>query len=321
MTILQALSGAARRVNARKRMIVLYWFCQTVIAALAALPLLGAAVPMLAHSTYASELLKQFDVTFIMEAMQVNHHGAPAIATAVYILLAGAGLLSAIFLSGGAVTLVVHDAISYSPREFWSACGENFWRFFRLFLYSLLLFSAARAVTAGLGKIPDKLWGEGTQEIPLAVSSYVVQALTFVLFGIVMTAMDYAKVRLVRDESRKSLRACFGSLSLVLRKPLKPLGAAITIAAILLVFTVVYQPVANRIEPASLGFILFLALWQQLYVVARVWLRFLAWGTAAELDPILRPRPLPPEEFVPAGVRLSPEPPELEAGAAEDFAI
>ena len=41
--------------------------------------------------------------------------------------------------------------------------------------------------------------------------------------------MDYAKVRLVSDESRKSLRACVASLWLVLRKP-RVLGAWLVLA-------------------------------------------------------------------------------------------
>ncbi len=45
---------------------------------------------------------------------------------------------------------------------------------------------------------------------------------------------------------------------------------------------------------------------QQAYVLARIGLRFAAWGAAAELDPILRPLPAP--EPPPAEPQTAPAP-------------
>jgi len=309
MTITQAISNAARRANGRKRMIVLYWFTQMIVAALAALPLLGVAVPMLAHSGWAPELLKQFDVMFITEAMQARP-GVGGVAFSAYPLIIFLTMTGGVFLAGGAVKLMVQDATVYSPREFWSGCGEYFWRFFRLMLYSLLLYAIANALAGSVKKVADKLWGEGLESAPMVMAGWVSNALLILLCGLVSTAMDYAKVRLVRDESRKSLRACLGSVWLVLRN-LRVMGAWLILAVFWVLFTMLYQPVANNIPAVKMPLILVLALWQQLYILARVWLRFVSWGTAAELDPELRPAPLPPEEFVPV----------LSAGATEDYAI
>jgi len=309
MTITQAISNAARRANGRKRMIVLYWFTQMMVAALAALPLLGIAVPMLAHSGWAPELLKQFDVTFITEAMQARP-GVGGAAFSAYPLIIFLTMTSGVFLAGGAVKLMVQDATVYSPREFWSGCGEYFWRFFRLMLYSLLFYAIANALAGSVKKVADKMWGDGLESAPMVMAGWVSNALLILLCGLVSTAMDYAKVRLVRDESRKSLRACLGSIWLVLRNP-RVMGAWLILAVFWVLFTMLYQPVANNIPAVKMPLILVLALWQQLYILARVWLRFVSWGTAAELDPELRPAPLPPEEFVPV----------LSTGATEDYAI
>lgn len=298
MTITQAISNAARRVNSRKRMIVLYWLTQTVLAGLAALPLLGVAVPMLAHSGYASSLLKQFDVMFLIEAFQ-SRPGAGGAVFSAYPLVIFLTMIGGVFLAGGAVKLMVHDAIVYSPREFWSGCGEYFWRFFRLMIYSLFFYGIASALAGVIGKIADKVWGEGLEGAPIVVAGWVSQSLLLLLCGVISTAMDYAKVRLVADESRKSLRACLGSLWLVITNP-RAMGAWLILAVFWLAFTLLYQPVANNIPATKMPLIVLLAIWQQFYILARVWLRFLSWGTAAELDPVLRPRPLPPEEFVPA---------------------
>ena len=313
MTITKAISNAARRVNSRKRMLVLYWFTQIVLAALAAIPLLGVAVPMLAHSGYASELLKQFDVMFLMEAMQ-SHPGVAGAVFSAYPLILFMTITGGVFLAGGAVKLMVNDATVYSPREFWSGCGEYFWRFFRLMIYSLLFYGIASALSGGVKKAADKIWGEGLEGAPIVMATWAANALLIFLCGIVSTAMDYAKVRLVTDESRKSLRACFGSLWLVLRNP-RVVGAWLVRAFIGVLFTLLYQPVANNVLATTMPLIVLLAVWQQVYILARVWLRFLSWGTAAEFDPVLRPKPLPPEEFVPVTEVIT------VPDATEDFAI
>ncbi len=309
MTILQAISNAARRVNSRKRMLVLYWFTQSLLAALAALPLLGIAVPMLAHSGYASELLKQFDVMFLVEALQ-SLSGAGGMLASIYPLIIFITMTAGVFLAGGAVKLIVHDATVYSPREFWSGCGEYFWRFLRLMIYSLFFYAIASALSGGVRKAADRLWGEGLEGAPLVMAGWAANALLILLCGVISTAMDYAKVRLVTDGSRKSLRACLGSLRLVLSNP-RVLGAWLILAVLWILFTLLYQPLANSIPATKMPLIVLLAIWQQLYVLARVWLRFLSWGTAAEFDPVLRPPLLPSEEFVPTPAAV----------VTEDFAI
>jgi len=297
MTIRQAITNAARRTSSRKRMIVLYWFTQVILAALAALPLMGIAVPMLAHTSFASELLKQFDVMFLMEMIQSNSDLTGAVFSA-YPVILFLTMTGGVFLAGGAVKLIVHDATVYSPREFWSGCGEYFWRFFRLMLYSMFFYGAAISLSGSVRKAANKMWGDGIEGAPLVISGWIANGLLILLCGFVSTAMDYAKVRLVTDESRKSLRACLASIGLVVKNP-RVYGAWLALAILLVLFTLIYQPVANRIPGTSMPLIVLLAIWQQLYILARVWLRFMSWGTAAEFDPVVRPKPLPPEEFVP----------------------
>lgn len=298
MTIAQAISNAARRANSRKRMIVLYWITYSILAALAALPLLGVAVPILAHSGYASDLLKQFDVMFLMEAMQ-SRDGVSGAVFSAYPLIIFVTMMAGVFLAGGGVKLMVREAIVYSPCEFWSGCGEYFWRFFRLMIYSLLFYGIASALSGIVRKAADKAWGDGIEGAPIVMAGWAADALLILLCGIISTAMDYAKVRLVTDESRKSLRACVGSVLLVLRNP-RTVGAWLMLAVFWILFTLIYQPVANHMPATTMPLIVLLAIWQQMYILARLWLRFLSWGTATELDPVLRTPLLPPaqEDFV-----------------------
>ena len=70
-----------------------------------------------------------------------------------------------------------------------------------------------------------------------------------------------------------------------------------------------YVESANRLESARGAGFAVLVLVQQAYVLLRIYLRFAAWGAAAELDPLLRPLPAAEPESAPAPA--GPAAPEL----------
>lgn len=301
--------SAFRRAASRQRMIALYWFVHTLCAAIAALPLLGAVIPHSAHSGYAAEMLRHFDLMYAAELVAAVRDSALGVAAIPVLLSILTAMLASVFLAGGAVKLLVHDGLPYSPGEFWEGCGRHFWRFLRLAVYSLLLYSAAFAIARGVDKAADKLWGRGMLEQPVVYASWARQALLLLLLGFISAAMDLAKVRLVADDSRRSLRACFGSARLALRR----LGAIFPVwlglGLMLVAATWLYVSIANRMDAFTAAPIAALFLVQQCYIAVRVCLRMMSWGAAAALDPVLRP---------PAPVAAVPEAP---AGVQEDFVI
>lgn len=315
MTIFQAIRGAAGRVSLRKRMMVAYWFFHTLMAALVALPLMGAVSATLGHSRYGAELLRGFDFSGMVELIQYDHGSQFTVLTPALMLTLFLLMLGSIFLAGGAVKMLVYDGPDYSPRMFYEGCGRYFWRFLRLALYSLFFYGIALAVRGLLLKASNKVWGEGMESHQTILAGWAISALLLVLLGVVNTAMDYAKVRLVVDDSRKSLRACFGSMNLVLTNLGKTMGVWLVLTLFYVVFLSIYIPLANMLQDGGAGALVPLIVLQQLYVFSRVWLRMLAWGSAAELDPFVRPKPELPPEPVLVPVPAAPQPPELSAGA------
>lgn len=319
MSTTAVLASAFRRAASRKRMIVLYWFTQTLCAAIAALPLLGLAIPQTDHSLYGGEMLRHFDLMYFAELVNVARDSAIGVAVMPALMAILMAMLASVFLAGGAVKMLAQDNSPYSPGAFWEGCGRYFWRFLRLTLYSLVFYAIAFAISRAIGKAADKAWGEGMVEAPLVHASWARQAILLLLLGFVSAAMDFAKVRLVIDDSRRSLRACFGSVRLVLRNIASVLPVWLSLGVILALVTWLYVSIANRIVAVSIGSITALFLLQQLYVFARVCLRMMSWGAAAALDPVLRPpapEPLPVPESEP-GPAVTEEP----AAPQEDFSI
>ncbi len=283
----------------RKRMLALYWCFHTLCALAAALPLMAIAVPQLRRSRLGDELMRQFDLAWLAEIYAAAGAALPAAATAgaaaSAILLAGA-----VYLAAGAVPVLARDEPAYSQEIFWRNAGKHFWPYLRLSLYSMAAYGAAFAATALLQRGAEAVWGEGLEARPLVMTGYARLALLILLSGLISTAMDFAKVRLALSGSRQSLRACFGSLLLVWRNLGVVFGLWACFAATGALLAYVYVELAARLEAGGAALFALLVLLQQAYVLARIGLRFAAWGAAAELDPILRPLPEPQPEPAPA---------------------
>lgn len=318
MTIVTAIQNAARKLNLLRRMVVLYWFFHSLISLLAALSLMGVVVPALSHSTYTTELLRQFDMAWLMEITRFSRELAGSV-FAVLLMSVVIAMLGAVYLSGGAVRFLVREQWGYHIGDFHEGCGLMFWRYLRLMLYSLFFYVIVLAINGILAKVIQKVWGDGMEAAPATMAGWGRTALLILLLGLVGTAMDYAKVRLAVDGSRKSLRAAFGSLWLVLRNPGRTLGTWLVLSALWALFLAIYLPIANAVPAATMPSILLLIVWQQIYVLCRIWLRMLAWGAAAEWDPTLRPRKYEPDEPSPVPAMVGAAPPPLEASTAADL--
>lgn len=307
MLPLAAFASGLKRAWRRKPMMALYWFFHTLCALAAALPAAAVAVQPLGHSRLGEELMRQFDLAWLAELYAASAAAALPVAVAAA-MAAAIALLGAVYLAAGAAPLLAREETPYSAEEFWRGAGRYFWPYLRLSLYSWILFGAALAVGALLRRGAVALWGEGLEARPLVMADYARLALLVVLFGLISTAMDFAKIRLALDGSRQSLRACLDSLRLAWRNPGVVFWLWACFAAAGAAAAWLYVELAVRLEARGAALFVALVLVQQIYVLVRIALRFAAWGAAAELDPVLRPLPLP-------------EPAPAPAAAAPDYQI
>lgn len=290
MLPLIAFWNGLERAARRRRLLVLYWFFHTLFALAVALPLAAAALPPLLRSRLAEELMRQFDLAWLAELYASGGRDAAPSVLAAAALAAVVVWLGAIFLAGGAVPLLADPDGADSPARFWQNAGRNFWRFFRLSLYFLVLYAAVYASLGLIRTAARALWGDGLAAAPLVYADWLRLALLILAFGLLSTAAALARVRLVLADSPHSLRACLGSVRLALRN----LGVVFWLwacfAASGLAAAWLYLRAAARLEPAP-ALLPLLVLLQQAYVFVQIYLRLAMWGAAAELDPLLRPLP------------------------------
>lgn len=314
MNPFQAVSNAAGRVAGRKRVWFLYWFYYTVISAIAAAAAGSFLSSNLGHSRYGAELLREFDPMWLMETFAPDRLNIPETFGGAFAVSAFLALLGSVYLAGGAIAMLAGGE-RYTPARFHEACGRHFWRFLRLFLLGLVFAGIALALGGLVSRAADRIWGEGMEERPLVIAGWIRTALTALLLGLVVTVFDYAKVRLVIGESRRTVRAAFASWGLVLRNLGRTMGAWAIVSVLALLFLALYITASGWIPARTMPSILLLVAVQQCFIFARIWTRLMLWGAAIELDGAIRRKPAPPEEPVFAPAPQSPAPPEPEMGA------
>ncbi|MCS7041192.1 MAG: hypothetical protein N2036_10200 [Bryobacteraceae bacterium] len=291
MLPLIAFWNGMERAAARWRLLVLYWFVHTLLALAIAAPVAAVATAPLLRSTLARELLGQFDVAWLAELYaSAGQQAAPALLAAAAV--AGlAAWLAGVLLAGGAVPALASPDLPQNAAVFWQNAGRNFWRFFRLSLYFLVLYASVFAALGLIRTAARALWGEGLAAAPLVYADWLRLALLLLAFGLLATASAFAKVRIVLSDSRQCLRACLGSVRLILRHPGLVFWLWACFAATGLAAAWLYLHASNWLETRLGALLLPLVALQQAYLLARILLRFALWGAAAEMDPLLRPLP------------------------------
>jgi hypothetical protein len=140
------------------------------------------------------------------------------------------------------------------------------------------------AVNGGLDKFAGNLWGEGMEAAPLVKFDWFRQGVMILLLGWLLTGFDYAKVRLANGRNRSAIAAAFGGVSFVTTNLRRTMGAWLTVSVFGLLFLLLWSVGEHFITGRSMGAVLLLLVFQQIYVLSRIWVRLMYWGAAVEIE-------------------------------------
>lgn len=283
MSPIQAIAAGTRTVVRTKRLWLVYWFYTLAFALVVALPAGAVLYGSLGHSLWAERMLDNFDLQWVAERL-FETGGLPMQVFPPLIALAAAGyVLLSTFLAGGALTIFASQERVYRPGLFYEGCGRNFGRLFRLLLVSLVFYALVLAANAGLAAVGRSIWGEGMEERPLVIFGWFRTGITVLLLLAVNMIFDYAKIRLVVENSRQAARAAFGSLRLVFRIPGRTAATYATVALVGVGLAVFCGALGGLIpRNLALGLALLLVL-QQGFILSRIAVRLLFFASQLEL--------------------------------------
>ncbi|MDH7511652.1 MAG: hypothetical protein QHH14_01750 [Clostridiales bacterium] len=191
-------------------------------------------------------------------------------------------LVLQVFLNGGVLGRIsVGERVNLAA--FLSDSARYFWRFFRVFLISIIGYVLVFGLLGrGLSAF-FKIWTESasTQWTPL-IASFLRLFIFLLLFSIVKMFFDYVKVGLVVEESKKTVRATLANFQFLGRRFFRAWGLFLLVGLMFIGLSIGYYLGARLIPKNSISPLVILFIWQQVYILARSWTTVLFFSTEYE---------------------------------------
>lgn len=188
-------------------------------------------------------------------------------------------LLLFIFLNGGILGRIVAEEESLNLSRFFADCGKYFFRFFRVFLISLIgYYLVFGLLLRGISSLFQIWTRNAASEWPVIFASNLKFLIMILLFSIVRMFFDYIRVRLVVERSKKAIRATILNFTFLRKKFLKAWALYLLVGLITLILGLIYLLISQTLPSAGLLLIVFF-ICQQIYILSKMWTRVLFFST------------------------------------------
>ncbi|HDT13136.1 MAG TPA: hypothetical protein ENO03_02140 [Candidatus Aminicenantes bacterium] len=282
MKVIKSYAKGIKGAAAEGKMLLLLWLFNVLFASVIYVQFSGYLRDVFGASGAAANFLKSLDFNIIIEMLTFEGAGLSAIASLAMFLALVYGIFS-LFISGGILHTLFkrrgggrgnteNTRIRLAP-VFFQGGGKFFGRFIRLFLWSLALWAGAAIVmmvpVMALGAVSRN----GTNESLMFNLGLATAAFGLFLIFLIMMIVDYARIRLVVEDSRGALKSLLRSVGFIFRRFGKTLALyylfLLTGAAVIALYCVI----SSGIKTYSIVPILIAFLFGQIFIFARGWLK------------------------------------------------
>jgi hypothetical protein len=281
MSILKAFANGAAATLRRPRLLALLWVINVVYAAAIVTPLALIVQTDLGHSFLGSNI-RPLDAPWLAEAALKYGGALPAMGGGLVLgVVLFLGLY--VFLNGGIVGRLLDREGRPTLTAFVTDCARYFGRYVRLFLLSLVFLALTFGVVLRLlsALIAPFIENARTEWTTVILSNLHLLAALLLLSAVHMV-FDYAKIAVVADDEKRSLKALGHALKFLKNRFFRAWALYLLVVAVFLAGTVACHIVMGRLSgPASAAVVLGF-LWMQASVVFRIWVKTLFFAAQAE---------------------------------------
>jgi len=188
-----------------------------------------------------------------------------------------------IFLAGGIIDRYARNRATRSPG-FFAACGVYSARFARLAAVQAIVYAVLFGSLHPL--LFDRLYPALIRNLTVERTAFFIRVGLYTVFGLVLAAFnllfDYAKVRAVIEDRRSMLGALSAAARFIGRNASAVVGLYLLNVLLFLIALAVYAIIAPGAGRTGItmwiGFLV-----SQLYILARLWVKLVFWGTEVAL--------------------------------------
>jgi hypothetical protein len=244
------LSAGARIAGRNKRYVIWFYLLNLALGGVGSAAFSHQAHAILDHSLYAGKLLHGFDLVVFFELIARPEFGTvqawvwPAVDLAILFFLATMLLLPGVLLG--------YASDRRLPRgEFFRACGDNIWRFLRLFLLFALIAVPISAILGAAQNALVKAADQGSNERLPFLIQLAGMGITFLVLTAIRIWFDLAQIQVVVADQGKVRKSIVAALRGVKGYRIRLLASYVSIAILAGIVLVVGVWFWIRIVPAA----------------------------------------------------------------------
>lgn len=279
MKVLKSYVLGIKQATAQGKMILVLWVFNLLFAALIYFVGSGFFAGALGGSGLA-ESLRQFDTGLFLE-MLVHNQARVSAVFKVITALAFLYYWLSIFLTGG----ILHVLLSGSapaenePRRerlapaFFQGAGRYFGRFFRLEVYSLILWAVFGLFQLVFNLAAKPLTADGANEKMLYYVFWARLVISLVLIFFIRMILDYGRIIIARADTGRVWRSLWEAVRFVFRRLFATLALYYILLITGLVIFLAYWGIHSIISTLSLAMIWLVFFIGQAFIMSRAWLK------------------------------------------------
>lgn len=262
------------------KMTFLIYCINLIIAFFVMFPLLSYLKVGFGGSMLPDALLKGFDFTSLTEFLRTVKGLGSFVVQARWAIMFY--LVISIFFAGG--ILVTFNNGLFSVKLFLEGSVHYFFRFIKLFIYMLIFnLVVALIVYVPLVFVVDIATETVDSESTLFFIVLVGVIIHVILLAILQMVAYYTKIKVIKEDSRKVFRSIFISIKFVFKNLIKTFSLFVVQLIIPLILVLVMFLLNNSIGMTSGFTILLMFIFQQLFILSRVFTRIWMYGSQYDL--------------------------------------
>jgi hypothetical protein len=279
MKVLKSYGQGIRGASLQGKMVLALWAFSLLFAAVVYFVGRGYFVNALDQSALG-ETLKQFDAALFLEMLIHSASPLGMMIKAVVVLVFVYYWVS-VFLTGGILHVLISSAESTGDEPgrrrfaaaFFQGIGRYLGRFFRLEVYSLILWVGFLLFQWIIWLATGPLTSEGTNEKMMYYVFWVWLGLSLVLLFFVHMILDYARIIIVKEDTGRVWRSLWGAAGFVFKRLSGTLALYYLLLITAAVIFLVYWGIHSRISTGSPATIWLAFLIGQVFIISRAWLK------------------------------------------------
>ncbi len=269
-------------------MILLLLAANILFALPLAVPVFLFVVQTTGHTLFAERMFAdKIDAVWFSDIVNGQTPDWSALATGaevglMLLVLGATYLLLYTFFAGGILEVYNCREQGFSMRKFFSGCGANFWRFFRLSLFSVILYGLALGIYLLIMWPINSANSTATTQRPVVFEKYAAGFVFLLLLWMVNMIVDYGRIGAVVNRRNRMFKELLKSSRFVFRHFLKTFSLYVILAVAGLILFFVFAWLRGVIPQSSILGVGFAFIIGQIALASRMWARLAFY--AGELD-------------------------------------